>query len=413
MGQPIRWDNVGGANLSEASRPLESAQRSFMGTFDTVGNALQQRQTIEDQNWQNTKNNNTNAFLDAVSRYKTPEEVAAATAQGGALDQLRQQFGNQVDANAIRGAADTRTAALQQQALTDINYKNALADQGSHPFLDAYHAAAQKGDQAGMETAAKAYQAAGGRDLGGLYDYATKTSRAGQEFNLNQAKGNQDIAASKAQIRNADAQTRIAAGNLAVNQGQLGEMKTQNQFQRDMETQNRNAAILAGRADAAKQALKSVGNLYADGVYNGNQSDELLQTMTKNGIGSNTEQRTEVIRKLNQIQKDGVEISTPDGKHTFKVKDLPMSAVTAAVNASYNPLINFGWNSGVGKKMEDNLKVILSQQYTNPDGSLSSKPVEDLAAFNQTIANARQNAPGIVPNRVPRGGIPTGVSRGK
>lgn len=406
MGQPIRWDNVGGANLSEASRPLEAAQRSFLGAFDTVGNALQQRQTIEDQNWQNTKSNNTNAYLDAVSRLSTPEQLVAAKAQGGALDQLRSQFGNQVDANAIRGAVDARTAAVQQQAMQDITYKNALADQNSHPYLDAYHAAAQKGDQAGMDAAAKAYQAAGGRDLGGLYDYATQTTRATQNFNLGQDKGKQEIAASKANILNAQAQTRIAAGNLAVNQGQLNEMRTQNQFSRDTELQNRDAARRAGMVSALYKGLDQQGNMYTEGEYNGKQSGELTQEMIKSGIGDSQGERGAIIDRANEMFRKGVDIKDSNG-NKYTIRNIPLSAVRAAILGSKDQMLN-SWNQGWANTFEKNLKDILSQTQVIDvplsNGKMGkqevSKPLNDLIQFRDALKASEQYAVPQYPTRL-------------
>lgn len=398
---PIRWDNVGGASLSEASRPLEVAQRSFLGAFDTLGNTLQQRQTMEDQNWQNTRTNNTNAFLDAVSKYRTPEALKAAQ-DSGELDTLRAGFGNQIDQAQARQAAEQRMASLQQNAKAEIEYNHMATDERTAPVLDRYRQAVLSNDTQGAAAAQADYVKLGGRDIAGTVAYADKRAQElvgrGRDTTLFQNQvtkaADEHLAAGK-NLKVADANIAQSYAGVRASDSQV----QRNKFEQDRQTKLDEAAMAAGRAEAAKQALKSVGNIYADGVYNGTQSDDLLQTMTKNGIGSNTEQRTEVIRKLNQIQKDGIEISTPDGKQTIKVKDLPMSAVTAAVNASYNPLFSAGWNSGVGKKMADNLKVILSQQYTNPDGTLSSKPVEDLAAFQQTIANARQNAAGIIPRR--------------
>ncbi len=403
---PIRWDNVNGASLSEASRPLESAQRSFLGAFDTIGNTLQQRQTIEDSNWQNAKSNNTNSFLDAISKYRSPEALKAAQ-DSGELDQLRAGFGNQIDQTAARNAAEQRMATLQQDAKTALEYNHMATDERTAPVLDRYRQAVLANDKAAADAAQQDYIKLGGRDIAGTVSYADKRAQElvgrGRDTTTfeNQVRkaGDEHLQAGK-NLKVADANIAQSMAGVRASDSQVG----RNSFEMERQTRLDNAAVMAGRAEAAKQALKSVGNIYADGVYNGTQSDDLLQTMTKNGIGNNTEQRTEVIRKLNQIQKDGIEISTPDGKAKFKVKDLPMSAVTAAVNASYNPLFSVGWNSGVGKKMEDNLKVILSQQYTNQDGTLSSKPVEDLAAFQQTINNARQNAAGIIPRRAQQPG---------
>jgi hypothetical protein len=408
---PIRWDNINGANLSEASRPLESAQRSFLGAFDTLGASLKDRQAIDDANWQNTKNNNTTAYLDQVAQFRTPEALRAAQ-ESGQLDQLRQSFGSQVDANAIRGAADARTVALQQQAKAGAEYEHMIKDERTAPVLDRFKLAVTNGDKAAADAAQAEYIQLGGRDIAGTAAFAdqraqqvTQRGRDTTSFD-NQVRQSMDthntavkglavsdanIAQSRAAIAASAAGARASDANVRAIDFNIENTKNQTA-----------AAQAAGRAEANMKALKASGNMYADGVFNGSQTDELLQSMTKNGIGSNTEQRTEVIKALNKLQKKGIKITTPDGKESIEVHDLPMSAVTAAVNSSYNPFWVGGWNTGVGSEMKANLEEILKQQFIGADGKLKSKPVEDLAAFNQSIANARANAPGILPNRPQR-----------
>jgi hypothetical protein len=346
--------------------------------------------------------------LDAISKYSSPDQLRAAQAQGGALDQLRASFGNQVDANTIRGAADARVAALQQQAQQEVAYNHMMADERVAPLVDQYKQAVLKGDSKAAAALEGQYQKLGGRDLAGLASYADARANemklrgyADQTQSLNQDRGRQEILASKAAIENAAAQTRIAQGTLANQERQTSSNIQYNQFNMDRQTKQDNAALLAGQAEAVKKSLKEAGNIYADGTYNGSQAEDVLQTLVKNQVGSNNEQRTKLIGKLNQMAKDGVEITTPDGKKTIKVQDLPMSAIIAAANGSHNPFWVAGWNSGVASNFEENLKGIIGTMYDN-NGQLSSKTLEDQAAFKQALANARQNAVGILPNRTPR-----------
>lgn len=405
MAQPIRWDNVNGAGLSEAGRPLEAAQRSFLGAFDTVGNVLQQRQQLEDQNWQNTRTNNTNAFLDAVAKYRSPEELRAAQAQGGALDQLRSGFGNQVDANAIRGAADAQVAKLQQQAQQEVAYNHMMTDERVAPLADKFKQASLNGDKVGMAAAQAEYEKLGGRDLAGLVSYAdTRQQQMVQRGRDTQTFDNQLRAATD--LHNTSVKSlAVADANIAQSNASVRASDSQvkyNQFNMDRTTKLDDAAIAAGRAEATKKALKDAGNIYADGVYNGSQSGDLMQTMVKNKIGDNDEDRSNIIKYLNQIQKDGIKITSPDGKQSITVHDLPLSAVEAAVNSASDSWWRVGWNTGAAKDMKANLTEILRTQYQDGNGQLRNKAVDDLAAFNQAIANARQNAPGIMPNRTPR-----------
>lgn len=405
MGQPIRWDNVGGANLSEASRPLESAQRSFLGAFDTVGNALQQRQQIDTANVQNNKVNNTNAFLDAVSKYQTPEDLHAAQAQGGALDQLRQGFGTQVDATAIRGAADARVVALQQQAQAEQAYKHMMTDERVAPLADKFKQAALTGDKAGMDAAQNEYSKLGGRDLAGLVSYADQRNQQVVQRGRDTTTFDNTVRKSNDEHGMVSTQKRVAEANIAQSLAGVRASDSQvrtNDFNIENTKRQTDAAVAAGRAAATKAALKEAGNMYSDGIYNGTQSSDLMASMVKNKIGDNDEDRTNIIKYLNKIQKDGVEITSPDGKSKIIIHDLPMSAVEAAVNSASDSFWRVGWNTGAAKDMKANLQEILRAQSVDSKGTLTSKAADDLAAFNQAIQNARQNAPGIVPNRVPR-----------
>lgn len=115
MATPITWQNINAPDLGSVGRGFESAQRSFGSAFDQLGAMLSQRENTEEKNWQNTRTNNTNAFLDQLAGYRTPEELAAAQ-QSGALQTLRQRFGSQIDSTAIRGAEEQRINALRTGA---------------------------------------------------------------------------------------------------------------------------------------------------------------------------------------------------------------------------------------------------------------------------------------------------------
>lgn len=408
MAQPIRWDNINGSGLSEASRPLEAAQRSFLGAFDTIGNTLQQRQQMEDANWQTTRTNNTNAFLDAVSKFRTPEELRAAQAQGGALDQLRQQFGNQVDPTAVRGAADARVATLQQQAQQELAYNHMMTDERVAPLADKFKQASLSGDKAGMEAAQAEYAKLGGRDLAGLVSYADQRNQQVVQRGRDTTTFDNQVRKANDEHGMVDVNKQVARANIAQSLAGVRASDSQvrmNDFNISNTERATNAAVAAGRAAATKLALKEAGNMYADGVYNGTQADELLANLTKNNIGDNVEDRVNMVKYLNKLQKEGVEITAPDGTKT-KIRDLPYSAVQAAALGSSDSWWRVGWNTGAAKDLKENLTEILQSQYTDDKGNGHSKALDDLGAFNQAIQNARQNAPGIVPNRVPRPTVP-------
>jgi hypothetical protein len=118
MSTPITWQNIHGASLAEALRPLEGAQRSFNGAFDQLGALLQQREAIDAGNMATVRKNNTESYLNQVAELgKTPQALQKAI-ETGALEKIRSGFGNAIDHGATRGAAE---------ALLDTRYKQVTA----------------------------------------------------------------------------------------------------------------------------------------------------------------------------------------------------------------------------------------------------------------------------------------------
>lgn len=223
MATPIRWDTIHRmASPAEASQPLEAARRSFQGIFDSLGTNITKAEDIGQANWQNTKINNTNAFLDQVAKYRTPEELKAAQASG-ALDSLRQQFGSQVDSNAIRGAEDARVLALQGQAKQNLEYESLLRNEKTAPLVDAYRAAVLDKDPVKAAAVKAQLEQAGSRDIAGLLAYQDNRAReltlrgyADTNQDLGVRKGEQEIKTSAAQIAHMANQDRLAQGQLAL-----------------------------------------------------------------------------------------------------------------------------------------------------------------------------------------------------
>lgn len=217
----ITWQNVNGPSLAEASRPLDSAARAFDMGFGALRGVLDQRNQIDNQNFQTGKANNTAAYLDKIAQLRTIDQLKQAQSSG-ALDQLRASFGSQIDANAVRGAADTRLTGLMAQEKQSMEFDNLLKDQRSHPFMDAYKVAAQKGDKIAMAAAEQSYNQAGGRDLASLVTYADNTGwqkeQRGEERTDWGRKAQDQVLQTQmqsAQIGNMAHSQRMAEGQLA------------------------------------------------------------------------------------------------------------------------------------------------------------------------------------------------------
>ena len=151
MSTPITWQNVSAPSARDAILAGSMAQQYVNSGFDNLNKVLAQVTKTNIENWDNQKNNNTQAFLDQLNQYRTPEELQAAQASG-ALDALRQRYGPQVDQAAIRTAEDGRLSTLQQRSLTGIDYKNKSLENELRPQIQQATALAAAGDKKGLES---------------------------------------------------------------------------------------------------------------------------------------------------------------------------------------------------------------------------------------------------------------------
>jgi len=209
---PITWQNVNGASLADASRPLESAQRSFNGAFDGLQGVIKDHESIDAANAGVQRVNNTQSYLDKVAELgKTPEALQAAIANGD-IARLHASFGPNIDHAATRGAAESllNTRYAQSKAATEFGHFQ--ADEKAAPLMEAYKTAALanggKGDPAAMAAIHQQYLAAGGRQQSALDAFGIQTAEQSAE-----------------RLRAAGKYTREGekqAADIAYNQGMLG-----------------------------------------------------------------------------------------------------------------------------------------------------------------------------------------------
>jgi len=230
----ITWRNVNGPSLAEASRPLEVAQRSFGSVFDTLGGLVNKVEAVDTRNWDTTKENNTQAFLNTLAQAKTPEEMAAMQ-KSGQLAQMLSGFGGQVNQAAVRSAPEARLDALYKQTKTANEYQDYSLDREQAPIRDKALSLAVQGNKAGalalleanptLRNAAEIHKAVvnGERDMTRFGFEVNQDRRAGQALQSTLASQRMSREATGLQIQQtrqeiADAdkmralEARIAAG---------------------------------------------------------------------------------------------------------------------------------------------------------------------------------------------------------
>lgn len=218
MATPITWQNVNGPSLADALRPMEAAQRSFNGAFEGIGGLVKSREKVNDDNWLNTKLNRTNAALNKITAFSSPEEYAAAQ-KAGLLQTLVE--GGQIDETAVRAAADSRLGVLQGRAEQGIRYDNMSRDQRESGIRDEIASMINSGNPALI---AQGKQRLAEVQLRNEADLALAGNNASQQLvtrgyeAINQKQGTErHVADLKNQLFNQG----IASRNAAVNEGQL------------------------------------------------------------------------------------------------------------------------------------------------------------------------------------------------
>jgi hypothetical protein len=408
MGAPITWQNVNGPSPAQASAPLSSASQTFNDAFASLRGVLQEREAVDNANWQNQKANNTTSFLDTVAaKYKTPEALAAAQ-QSGELDQLRQSFGTQIDADKVRGAADARMVALQQQAREGLAYQHMMTDERVAPILDKYKAAILKPGGGGNDEAQALqaeYAKLGGRNLADLSKAADDRGWQINERGMALDKHGMDLRVGQSTIdhQRATEQTSLIQANAQASQAASQAASTK--YIIDSGTADRATAKAAGQAAAVFKALDTSGNMYgSDGIYTGGKADELYKYMRENKVaGDNSDKQAHLMDRLTEIQKNGIQATSQNGKRILNadgtpliIHDLPMAAIKQALTSAGDP-VNWTvnpWqiNKGPADNFEEALKKIVGSAVVDEKGNAKVKALQDLLQYNDATTRVTENA---------------------
>ena len=131
----ITWRNVSGPTGAAELNAIAGASRQIGGAFDGLQNALVNYQKEEGRQFEQRKTDNTNQFLNALhSQYRTPEELDAAI-KSGAVSQLQQQFGSEINHEQVRGAADNLLASRRDQTRAGNEYTDQIRDRADNDLM--------------------------------------------------------------------------------------------------------------------------------------------------------------------------------------------------------------------------------------------------------------------------------------
>lgn len=134
----ITWRNIEAPSLVGVAGMAESARRTFNDAMSSLRSGFDEYGEQIQTQWDQGKEANTQAFLGQLAQYKTPEELAAAQA-AGALQNLKAQFGNQIDRNAVRDAEAQQADVLMRRIAAQNQYADDKTNRDARPLVDQFN----------------------------------------------------------------------------------------------------------------------------------------------------------------------------------------------------------------------------------------------------------------------------------
>ena len=313
----ITWQNINGPSVAQAAAPLGDAQKTLSGMFTGFEDILTKRAAMENANWDQTKVNNTNAFLNATQEAKTPEEFAAMEAM------LREQlkgYGAQVDPMAARAALDGRTALLQQRSLANQQYTDQQVEVANRPVEAGYRGAlAQAKTPEGVSGLMDSMQAAVGAGAMDPRIFAkvmqeargTNTALVGEEQRaVTHTRQGLDLDSNIAHRANQD---KIAREKLGIErqQANLAQQRlTEDRAAREAAANNAGitarSGLIKNMADLTQETTKAINEVEKSTPYAVNFSDKNSEDVRiiANSLNGTPKYGVAVLSKLAEISKD-------------------------------------------------------------------------------------------------------------
>jgi hypothetical protein len=349
MAGPITWRTVNGPSLAEASRPMESAQRSFDNAFTGLGGVLKQQEATDQANWNQIKENNTQDFLNKLYSAQGAEGFKALQ-DSGELDRMLAANGAQIDRAAARSAMDGRLDTLQQRDIRGLKYGEERLAIEQAPATAEGLALAQKQDPVAFNAwlAANPQNRRMAEVLG--LNRTVQQSVEDQTFQRNQdtRAGNVDARAAEVQpgvLLRQDSDLKTAASQRAVLAAQA--QKYRADARRDEEAARKAAAELKSGASAAKAIDAAYKEFVKGSALDGGTLDtedgkktlrEGIKDLVNNKVLSES-QVSDIYYNINKYFKEGVPVGV-DPKTGKQIRlPLPANAVIEAIQqSSDNPL---------------------------------------------------------------------------
>ena len=362
MAGPITWRTVNGPSLAEASRPLEAAQRSFMGAFDGLRGTLKESEAFDKELWKRQDQEATQDALGKIYQAQTVDQMNALN-QSGTLDQGVAANGARIDRAAVNALRDGRVSTLQNQATQAITYKNTMLDDAQANDVRRINTLALTDPTAASAELAKNPDLRKSFEIAKNIDASAQTAverdRAKQRFgfDISEEQRKADEEAQRKLLRPIalkEAQDKAAQDALlrpiAVKQAQdallngpaarAAQAASVAASTESVLTSKANRDRIVAEAEKAREVKRLGvaldGNVYAEGVYKDSNAVDLAKIMKDYSIGGKDEDaggvRSDITQRLNKLAREGVKVVGPDGKE--EILPIPLGAVKAALLAS-------------------------------------------------------------------------------
>lgn len=299
----ITWRTMNQPIAAGVGQLLYGAQQGLNQGFGALQKVLDQHNQTQQANWANEKKNNTADYLDAVQNIQDPAQMQDSATQAN-LAALRQQFGYQVDANAIRGATEKRASDLQVQATNNLKFADLNQEHDQRPLVEEFYRLKNAGDFKGAQGL---LDSNGFLNEGQLAD----SLKSGQY----QASGEQRAIAQDGRSAAAfSLNQKVGLANLNWTNEQRAELK-------DKQSRAKAGDVLLG--DTISQFTAS----RQDAAAKTNQLAESLGIKVVDGVPDLTGVPDEVKNKLSAgIQENGLDmIESPTAARNRLIKDLRAS----------------------------------------------------------------------------------------
>ena len=335
----ITWRNIDAPDLRGSMQGMTLAQRGFQQGLDSLQGILDQQAKTEQANWEQQKRNNTDELKNLLFNAKTPEEAAAIQSQ---ITERLTAMGAQVDANAVRTAADARVPELQRRALEGIDYNNKQTDAKDAPILNRLKALALQDPIAAAAAMNESGLSERGRlalqeSLRGITKENVAEDRASTEFGWKGRKFEEDM--KMAPLDRAAKQASIASSNASAS---LSAMRA-----RQLEEEIRNGGTPEQLKARSENMLKTIEASRKEGMAANNWGSDVFT----NGIGRKAfddqlkhipaNEQEDARKELSKFAPKGIEVTYTNAEGKQVKETMPLSADLAilAVNSTEDGML--------------------------------------------------------------------------